>query len=193
MLQFLPLTLASFALLSATALHSAALQAADTTPVLNQTLETLAGGEQDLSAYKGKVLLVVNVASKCGATPQYAPLEALYEQHKDDGLVVLGFPCNQFGGQEPGSAAQIASFCKDKYDVTFPMFAKIDVNGPEAAPLYKYLTSKQAVGRDAGPVKWNFEKFLISRDGKVVARFRTAVQPNDPQVVAAIEQELAKK
>ena len=187
------LTLAGAMLLCAASLLAAEKSSASKSPVLNHTMESLAGGEQELSQYQGKVLLIVNVASKCGATPQYAPLEALYQEHKADGLVVLAFPCNQFGGQEPGSAAQIATFCKDKYDVTFPMFAKVDVNGAQAAPLYKYLTSKQAVPEDSGPVKWNFEKFLIGRDGKVVARFRTPTKPDDPQVVAAIERELAKK
>lgn len=162
-------------------------------PVLSQTMETLSGQKADLSKYEGKVLLIVNVASQCGATPQYEGLQALYEKHKDDGLVVLGFPCNQFGSQEPGSASEISQFCKENYGVSFPMFAKIDVKGENAAPLYKHLTSKEAVPSDAGPVKWNFEKFLVNREGKVVARFRTPVEPNDPEVVAAIEKELAKK
>ncbi|MBA3315246.1 MAG: glutathione peroxidase [Planctomycetaceae bacterium] len=162
-------------------------------PVLGQKMETLSGEKADLSKYEGKVLLIVNVASKCGATPQYEPLEGTYEKYKDDGLVVLGFPCNQFGSQEPGTSEEIAEFCKENYGVTFPMFSKIDVNGDKAAPLFKYLTSKEAVGEDAGPVKWNFEKFLIGRDGKVVERFRTPVRPDDPKVVAAIERELAKK
>jgi len=161
-------------------------------PVLDQKMESLAGGQVDLSEYEGKVLLIVNVASECGATPQYEPLQALHEKYKDDGLVVLGFPCNQFGSQEPGTSKDISKFCTENYGVTFPMFAKIDVNGEKAAPLYKYLTSKEAVD-DAGPVKWNFEKFLISRDGKVVARFRTGVEPDDEKVVKAIEKELAKK
>jgi len=162
-------------------------------PVLSQKMESLQGEKVDLGQYKGKVLLIVNVASKCGATPQYEQLEEVYEKYKDDGLVVLGFPCNQFGSQEPGSAKEIAEFCKETYGVKFPMFSKIEVNGDDAAPLYKYLTSKESVGDDAGPVKWNFEKFLIDRDGKVVARFRTAVKPDDPQVVAAIERELKNK
>jgi glutathione peroxidase len=162
-------------------------------PVLNQKMESLTGEKVDLSTYKGKVLLIVNVASKCGATPQYEQLEALHEKYKDDGLEVLGFPCNQFGSQEPGTSKEIAEFCKETYGVKFPMFSKIEVNGDKAAPLYKYLTSKDAVGDDAGPVKWNFEKFLVDRDGKVVARFRTPVRPDDPKVVAAIERELAKK
>jgi glutathione peroxidase len=162
-------------------------------PVLGQTMETLSGQKADLAKYEGKVLLIVNVASQCGATPQYEPLQEVYDKYKGQGLVVLGFPCNQFGAQEPGTSEEIASFCKENYGVGFPMFAKIDVNGPDAAPLYKHLTSKEAVPDDAGPVKWNFEKFLIGRDGKVVARFRTPVRPDDPKVIAAIERELAKK
>ncbi len=162
-------------------------------PVLGHTMETLTGQKADLSKYKGKVLLIVNVASECGATPQYESLQTLYETHKDDGLVVLGFPCNQFGMQEPGTAAEISQFCKENYGVTFPMFAKVDVNGEDAAPLYQFLTSGKAVPSDAGPVKWNFEKFLIGRNGQVVARFRTPVKPDDPKVVTAIKSELAKK
>ena len=161
-------------------------------PVLDQKMESLTGQQIDLSEYQGKVLLIVNVASECGATPQYEPLQAIYEKYKGEGLVVLGFPCNQFGSQEPGTSKDISKFCTENYGVTFPMFAKIDVNGEKAAPLYKYLTSKEAVD-DAGPVKWNFEKFLVSRDGKVVARFRTPVEPDDEKVVKAIEKELAKK
>lgn len=167
--------------------------AAKGSPVLDQTMKSLSGGKVDLSEYEGKVLLIVNVASKCGATPQYKPLEAVYEKYKDEGFVVLGFPCNQFGKQEPGTSEEIAAFCEKNYGVKFPMFSKIDVNGDEAAPLYQYLTSEEAVPGDAGPVKWNFEKFLVGRDGKVVARFRTPVQPDDAKVIDAIEKELAKK
>nr|WP_231734295.1 glutathione peroxidase [Calycomorphotria hydatis] len=154
-------------------------------------MKTLLGGETDLSQYQGKVIMIVNVASECGATPQYADIQALYEKYKDQGFVVLGFPCNQFGGQEPGSAQEISEFCTRRYGVDFPMFAKIDVNGDEAAPLYQYLTSKDGYPSDAGRVKWNFEKFLISKDGKVVERFRTRTQPDDPNVITAIERELA--
>jgi glutathione peroxidase len=183
------LVLAVAAFGSATAAEK---KATKESPVLSHTMESLDGEKVDLGQYEGKVLLIVNVASKCGATPQYEQLEALHEKYKDDGLVVLGFPCNQFGSQEPGSAKEIAEFCKETYGVKFPMFAKIDVNGDKAAPLYKHLTSKETVD-DAGPVKWNFEKFLVDRDGKVVARFRTPVKPDDPKVVSAIERELAKK
>ena len=159
-------------------------------PVLKQKMDSLAGKEVDLSEYKGKVLLIVNTASRCGATPQYEDLQALHEKYSKDGLVVLGFPCNQFGKQEPGDSAEIATFCKKNYGVTFPMFAKVDVNGEDACELYKYLTSKEAYPQDAGKVNWNFEKFLVGRDGKVVKRFRTRVNPSSKPVIEAIEREL---
>lgn len=139
-----------------------------------------------LGDYKGDVLLVVNVASKCGHTPQYAGLESLYRQYKDRRFNVLGFPCNQFGGQEPGSMDEILTFCSTKYDVTFPIFQKIEVNGAGRAPLYQKLTAAPP----AGDIGWNFEKFLIDRQGNVVARFSPKTAPNDPKVVDAIEQAL---
>ncbi|WP_417378379.1 glutathione peroxidase [Gimesia sp.] len=162
-------------------------------PVLNRTVKTLDGKEVNLSKYKDKVLLIVNTASKCGATPQYKDLQALHEKYKDQGLVVLGFPCNQFGGQEPGTAVQISEFCSKNYGVTFDMFNKIDVKGEDADALYQYLTSKKANPKTAGPVKWNFEKFLISRDGDIAARFRTRDNPQSEEVTTAIETELKKK
>lgn len=170
-------------------------QAADkpTPAVLNFKMKSLAGKDVDLSQYNGKVVLMVNVASQCGATPQYKQLQELHDKYADKGLAVLGFPCNQFGSQEPGSAEEIATFCKDNYAVTFDMFAKIDVNGDNAAPLYKLLTSKETDPKFAGNIKWNFEKFLIGRDGQIVARFATGVKPDAPEVVKAIETELAKK
>lgn len=161
-------------------------------PVLNNKVKTIKGDEVDLTKYQGKVLLVVNVASKCGATPQYEQLESLSDKYKDKGLAVLGFPCNQFGGQEPGTEEDIVKFCKSKYDVSFDMFAKIDVNGPEASPLYKVLTSKETDPKFAGDIKWNFEKFIIGRKGEIVARFPTGTKPDAPEVVKAIEAELAK-
>lgn len=161
-------------------------------PVLKQKMKSLAGKPVDLSQYKGKVLLIVNTASRCGATPQYEDLQALHEKYSKKGLVVLGFPCNQFGRQEPGDSEQISTFCKKNYGVTFPMFEKVDVNGEEACDLYKYLTSKDAYPQDSGKVRWNFEKFLISRDGEVVKRFRTGVNPSSEPVVEAIEKELKK-
>ena len=138
------------------------------------------GHEVPLAQYRGKVLVIVNTASKCGFTPQYAGLEALYEEYRDRGVVVLGFPCNQFGGQEPGSEAEIAQFCELNYGVSFPLFAKIDVNGPEAHPLFKFLKSERggmlgAIGLDA--IKWNFTKFLVDADGNVVARFAPGATP----------------
>ncbi len=165
---------------------------ADVPPLLKHEMKTLAGKKVELSKYKGKVLLVVNVASQCGATPQYKPLEVLHEKYNEKGLAVLGFPCNQFGKQEPGDDEEVADFCQKNYGVKFDMFSKVDVNGEKAADLFKQLTSKEAFEKDAGPVKWNFEKFLISKEGKVVGRFRTGTQPDSEEVVKAIEAELAK-
>ncbi|OUM95361.1 MAG: glutathione peroxidase [Thermobacillus sp. ZCTH02-B1] len=138
---------------------------------------TIDGRRITLSAFKGKVMLIVNTASRCGFTPQYAGLEALYRKYRDRGLVVLGFPCNQFAGQEPGSEAEIASFCSLRYGVTFPMFAKIDVNGPNRHPLYRYLISRKPGLLGSGSIKWNFTKFLVDREGRVVKRFGPAVKP----------------
>jgi len=137
------------------------------------------GSQQDLSAHRGKVLLVVNVASKCGFTPQYEGLEALHRRYADKGFEVLGFPCNQFGAQEPGNAEEIASFCSLTYDVTFPLLGKIDVNGPDAAPIYKHL-KKEAPGLlGSEAIKWNFTKFLVDRSGKVVKRYAPQTKPED--------------
>jgi glutathione peroxidase len=165
----------------------------DNHPIYGQTMKSLTGKNIDLSKYKGKVLLIVNTASECGATPQYEPLQALHEKLADKGLAVAGFPCNQFGSQEPGSNDEIAGFCKKNYGVSFDMFGKVDVNGDKAAPLFKYLTSKKAGLKQSGPVKWNFEKFLVGRDGQVIARFGTGTQPDSPEVVTAIEKALAAK
>ena len=142
------------------------------------------GSAVDLSKYKGKVVLIVNVASRCGYTPQYAGLQKLYDAYKDKGLVVLGFPANEFGAQEPGSDAEIASFCSSKYGVTFDMFSKIVVKGPNKAPLYKALTEGAT---PPGEVSWNFEKFLIGRDGTIVGRYKSAVAPDDAKLTGAIE------
>ncbi|MCA9039177.1 MAG: glutathione peroxidase [Planctomycetaceae bacterium] len=157
--------------------------------IYKQTVKTIGGKDVDMSQYKNKVLLIVNVASKCGATPQYEQLEELHEQYSDQGLAVLGFPCNQFGKQEPGSESEIAQFCEQTYGVKFDMFSKIDVNGDDQAALYSHLTAFEG---DPGPVKWNFEKFLVSKDGKIVKRFRTKVKPDAEEVVTAIKEELAK-
>ena len=147
------------------------------------------GAPATLADYKGDVLLIVNVASKCGLTPQYDGLEKLYAEKKAEGFDVLGFPCNQFMGQEPGTEAEIADFCRLTYGVQFPMFAKIDVNGPERHPLYDALIDAQPAD---GDIRWNFEKFLVGRDGTVVARFHPKTAPDDPALVSAIAAEIAK-
>lgn len=162
-------------------------------PVLDRTMKSLDGKDVDLSKYKGKVLLIVNTASKCGATPQYKDLQSLHEKYKDKGLVVLGFPCNQFGAQEPGTSVQISEFCTKNYGVTFDMFNKIDVNGKDADPLYKYLTSQNTKPKSSGPISWNFEKFVIGRDGDIAARFPTRTNPQSKEVVSTIEAELQQK
>jgi glutathione peroxidase len=153
-------------------------------------VNTLAGQPSSLGDLAGTTLLVVNVASKCGLTPQYAGLEQLHERYASRGFSVVGFPCNQFGGQEPGTAVQIAEFCSMTYGVTFPMFEKIDVNGPQRHPVYTELTAVPDASGEAGDVKWNFEKFLVGPDGAVIARFRPQVSPEDPALVAAIEANL---
>lgn len=150
-------------------------------------VQTITGETTTLSTYQGKVLLIVNVASKCGLTPQYKGLEKLYEIYNPQGLEVLGFPCNQFLNQEPGSNEEILEFCKTTYNVTFPMFAKIDVNGENRHELYKILTSYPDDTGLAGDIKWNFEKFLISRDGQTVKRFRPQVEPEDPNLIKELE------
>ena len=152
-------------------------------------MKNIEGKDVELSEYKGKVLLVVNVASKCGATPQYEQLQALQDKYKDKGLVVVGIPCNQFGGQEPGTEKDIQKFCTDKYQVTFPMMSKVDVNGDKEAPLYKFL---KAHAESKDDVKWNFEKFIVSKDGTVVGRFGTKTKPDAEEVVSVIESELKK-
>jgi glutathione peroxidase len=165
----------------------------DTPTELSYSMKSLTGKKVDLQDYKGKVVLVVNVASKCGLTPQYAELQGLYEKYKDQGLVVLGFPCNQFGRQEPGTSEEIASFCAENYGVTFDMFQKVDVNGDEACDLYKHLTSLELKPKGSGKITWNFEKFLIGRDGKAVARFAPNTAPSDEELVAAIQAQLKTK
>jgi glutathione peroxidase len=153
-------------------------------------VKTIDGQDTSLDAYKGKVLLIVNVASKCGFTPQYQGLESTYEKYKDKGFEVLGFPCNQFKSQEPGTDAQIKEFCTSKFGVTFPLFDKLDVNGPDRNPLYIDLAGSGSPY--PGDIKWNFTKFLIGRDGKILARFEPATKPDSPQVVAAIDAALAQ-
>ncbi len=159
--------------------------AAPAAPLQEISFRTMDGNETSLKDYAGKVVLVVNVASRCGNTPQYAGLEELYKKFGPEKFVILGFPSNDFNGQEPGTNAEIAAFCAEKYAVTFPLFDKIHVKGPEAAPLYVALTGEKA--KFPGEVKWNFGKFLIGPDGEVLARFEPKTQPDDPAVVAAIE------
>ena len=153
-------------------------------------VNTLNGDPSSLGSLAGKTLLVVNVASKCGLTPQYAGLEKLQERFADQGFAVVGFPCNQFGGQEPGTADEIAEFCSATYGVSFPMFEKIEVNGPARHPVYQELTAVPDASGEAGDIQWNFEKFLLRPDGSVAARFRPRTEPEDPAVVAAIEENL---
>jgi glutathione peroxidase len=155
------------------------------------TLPLLNGKDAPLADYKGKVVLVVNVASRCGFTPQYSALESIYEKYKDQGFVIVGFPANNFAGQEPGTNEEIAKFCTGKYNVTFPVYGKISVKGDDQAPLYSFLT-KDANPTLAGDIKWNFTKFLVDRNGKVVERFEPAVTPDSPEVVSAIEAQLKK-
>ena len=147
----------------------------------NFKLNTLGGQPKELSTYRGKVLLVVNVASECGFTPQYSGLQKLYDAFKEKGLVVLGFPCNQFGAQEPGSAAQIQAFCSKNYGVSFPLFEKVDVKGPGQAPVYGFLTAVH------GEPKWNFHKYLVGKDGKVIQAYPSKIAPDSPELKAAIE------
>lgn len=145
------------------------------------SLDTLGGKPQALAAYRGQVVLAVNVASACGYTPQYAGLERLYQRYRDRGLVVLGFPCNQFGAQEPGTPAEIQAFCSTTYGVTFPLFAKLDVKGPHQAPIYQFLT------KGFGEPQWNFHKYLVGRDGRVLQAFPSKVAPESPELIAALE------
>jgi glutathione peroxidase len=153
-------------------------------------VRTIDGQDTTLAEHKGKTLLIVNVASKCGLTPQYAGLEQLHETYADKGFSVLGFPCNQFGGQEPGTEGEIAEFCSTTYGVSFPMFSKLDVNGDGRHALYEELTQKEDAEGKAGDVLWNFEKFLVSPEGEIVARFRPLVTPEDAGLIETIEANL---
>jgi len=157
------------------------------TDIYDMPIKTLGGEDSSLGQYKGKALLLVNVASRCGLTPQYAGLERLQERYQERGFSVLGFPCNQFLEQEPGSAEEIATFCSTTYGVTFPLFEKIEVNGPGRHPIYEILTDTADAEGDKGDIQWNFEKFLVSPEGEVVARFRPGVEPEDKQIVSSVE------
>ena len=155
------------------------------------TMNSIDGKPTPLSVYQGKVVLLVNVASRCGFTPQYSALERVYEKYKGRGFVIVGIPANNFGSQEPGTNAEIKTFCSTKYNVTFPMMAKVSVKGSDITPLYSYLTDKSANPSTGGEIQWNFTKFLIGPDGKPVARFEPDVTPDDPRVIAAIEKALS--
>jgi len=160
---------------------------------LNFTMNDIDGKPVDLSTHQGKVILIVNTASQCGYTPQYQELQELYKKHKDAGLVILGFPANNFGEQEPGTNEEIKGFCTKNYGVTFPMFSKVSVKGDDQCPLYKFLTSSDSNPKFAGDIKWNFEKFMIGRDGEVVNRFGSKVKPSGQELTKAVEVELMKK
>jgi glutathione peroxidase len=160
-------------------------------PIQNHKLKTLEGLPVSLDSFRGRVLLIVNVASQCGLTPQYAGLQKLFETYREQGFSVLGFPCNQFAGQEPGTAGEIQTFCETQFGVTFPLFEKIDVNGEYQHPLFAELTAVRDVEDYTGDVRWNFEKWLISRDGEITERFSPLTTPEDPAISAAIERQLA--
>jgi glutathione peroxidase len=162
-------------------------------PVLNFSMKGIDGQDVELSKLQGKVVLFVNVASKCGFTPQYEGLEKLHEKYAKDGLVIVGVPANEFGHQEPGTDEEISKFCSSNYGVKFTMLSKVVVKGKGICPLYQYLTGKDTNPKFAGPISWNFEKFLVGRNGEVVARFKPQVKPEDEHITAAIESELKKK
>jgi glutathione peroxidase len=189
MFRTLSFALAAIAALSLPSLSFAQGEKAVKSP-LEFSLKSIDGKDAPLSAYKGKVVLLVNVASQCGLTPQYKSLQALHEQFNKEGLVVVGIPANEFGQQEPGTNAEIKEFCETKYKVTFPMMSKIVVKGDGIDPLYKHLTSKETNGKFGGDITWNFEKFLIGRDGQVIARFAPRVNPDSDDFKNAIKKAL---
>jgi len=160
---------------------------------LDFKMKTLAGKDVHLDKYRGNVVLIVNVASECGLTPQYKELQALHEKYGKEGLRIVGFPCNQFGGQEPGSADEIRDFCTTNYGVTFDLFEKVDVNGENTCPLYKHLKKLNTKPKGAGDIGWNFEKFVLNRNGEVIGRFEPRTQPEDPVVIGVIEEALSEK
>ncbi len=164
-----------------------------TTGVLSYTMKDIDGKDVPLAKYKGKVIMIVNVASRCGNTPQYKPLETIYEKYKAQGFEILAFPANNFGAQEPGTNPEIKQFCTGNYAVSFPLFSKISVKGADIDPLYKFLTDKATDPLFPGDIEWNFGKFIIGRNGEVVARFAPGLHPDRPEVVSVIEAELAKK
>ncbi len=178
------LTLIVFLAAGATAAHAAS--------IYDFTMKSIDGQPVSLKTYSGKVVLLVNVASRCGFTPQYAGLEALYEKYKDRGLVIVGIPANNFGSQEPGTNEEIKKFCSSKYNVSFPMMAKVSVLGDDKTPLYQFLTDKSQDPQFGGDIKWNFTKFLVDRKGNLVARFEPNVTPDSPEVQTAVESALGK-
>lgn len=179
-----------FKLLCCMLFLGATLMAADKS-VYDFTLNSIDGQPAHLAAYKGKVVMLVNVASRCGFTPQYSALESVYEKYKDRGFVIVGIPANNFGGQEPGSNQEIKTFCSTKYHVSFPMMAKVSVKGADKTPLYQFLTDKSSNPQTGGDIQWNFTKFLIGPDGRIISRFEPETTPGAPQVTAAIEKALA--
>jgi len=194
MLRVLPLALfATAALIGCQSSNAVEKEIKKLAKPLNFTMRSLDGKDVDLSKYQGKVVLIVNVASKCGLTPQYKELQALHEKYAKIGLAILGFPCNQFLSQEPGTAEEIKEFCRINYGVSFDMFAKVEVNGEAACDFYKNLTSLDTKPVGAGKISWNFEKFVVGRNGEIVARFGPRTKPDDPDVLKVIEAELAKK
>ena len=188
-MKLFPVMIMTFVCVSGVCVMAEEAEKKPVTSVHDFKMQSLDGKDVELSKYKDKVLLVVNVASECGATPQYSQLQKLHEKYSGKGLVVMGFPCNQFGGQEPGDAGQIQKFCSANYGVKFPMFAKIDVNGDDQAPLYDFLKTS---AKDHSNIGWNFEKFIIGKDGKVAARFKTRTKPDAPEVVQVLEEELGR-
>ncbi len=186
-------SVAMFGLSSFCVAQESATQETETPAALNFTMNTIDGQKKSLSDYQGKVVVIVNVASKCGMTPQYAKLQELHDKYADKGLSILGFPCNQFGGQEPGTDEEIKSFCVSEYDVKFDMFSKVDVKGDDSCDLYKHLTSLELEPKSAGAVGWNFEKFLLDREGNVIGRFGTRTDPAGDDFVAAIEKALGSE
>jgi len=171
---------------------TAAVAVAEAHSIYDFTMKSIDGQQVSLKSYNGKVVLLVNVASRCGYTPQYAGLEAVYEKYKDRGLVIVGVPANNFLWQEPGTNEEIKKFCSTKYNVKFPMMAKVSVRGDDETPLYRFLTDKSANPKVGGDIKWNFTKFLFDRNGNPVARFEPAVKPDSPEVTAAIEATVGK-
>jgi glutathione peroxidase len=192
MSRILPVAALTLSALSLWALPGAAVESTKPS-VLDFKVKSLAGQEVDLKKYQGDVVLIVNTASKCGLTPQYKALQALHDKYEGQGLAILGFPANNFAGQEPGTDTQIGEFCQKNFGVKFDMFSKISVKGDDQAPLYKFLTDPATNPKFAGDIRWNFDKFLVDRKGQVIARFAPPVAPDSKEVVTAIEEALAKK